>query len=128
MENTDISTYERFSKYNPNAEVLVKRFIDGYTSRHPRIQSEGLDVLESFIHIGKNYAGSLELPKGTEAVEIFETKTGEQIIHYCHGFKEPKYGTTCLVPFANEFRSADNRINIEDIAPGIPLPERFQHF
>jgi hypothetical protein len=123
LDKTEVDTYERFSKYNPNAEIIIKKFIEGQTCRHPRLQSEGIDVLESFIKIGKDYAGSLKLPDGTEAIEIFETKAGEQVIHYCHRFKESKYGTSCFTPFANELRSADNRVNVEDIISEKQLTE-----
>jgi hypothetical protein len=119
-EKSVAKKYDGFSKYNPNAEVGIKMFINNQTLRHPMMHAGGFDALESLVHIGKDYKGSLELPKGTEAVQIYETRNGEQVIHYCHTFKEPRYGATFLVPFTNEFRSIDKRVNIQDLVPDVP--------
>ncbi len=106
------------SGYNPLSHVRVKEFIEG--KRDDLKLNSGYLATCTLVRVGKDYEGSLELPEGTEIVEIFDlNKDGSQVIHYCHRFQNDKtrpdfsYST----PFANEFRSPDNRVEKTDIIP-----------
>jgi WD40 repeat protein len=89
-----------------------------------------VDYIPAFvtdIDIGKdyNYRVSLKLPEGTEMVRIWDLKDGRQVIQYLHHSETKKIVTRNnivypLETFANEFRSADNRIEIRDIIPKKP--------
>jgi len=113
---TFVSTVDRNASYKPEIHVSLKRFMEG---KEDFIKTCGIDIPATRIYIivGKNYHGSLVLPKGTQSIEIFDIKkNGPQVIHYNRNFNRG-YGTVCGVPFANEFRSPDNRIEIENIIP-----------
>ena len=107
------------SGYNPLAKVRVKEFIEGKRD-DLKLCVPGYLAKLTLVDIGKDYKGSLELPKGTEIIEIYDlNKDGSQVIHYCHRFQKDKtrLNFSYCTPFANEFRSQDNRITIKDIMP-----------
>jgi len=71
------------------------------------------------IDIGKDYHGSLELPDRTELVEVFNLPDGNQVIYYYHHLvqKSKKVSKYRIIPFANEMRSKDSRLEVADLIP-----------
>lgn len=82
-------------------------------------KNSGFPIERTLIFVGKDYSGSLQLPKGTESISVYDLKDKSQVIIYEHRFSridtESKFVPSSLVPFANEMRSPDNRVEIEDI-------------
>ena len=82
-------------------------------------RNNGFPVERTLIFVGKDYRGSLQLPKGTELISVYDLEDKSQVIIYEHRFSgietESKFVPSSLVPFANEMRSPDNRIEVEDI-------------
>jgi hypothetical protein len=96
------------------SHLRLKEFIEG--KRDNLEIHTGYLSKNSFIFVGKDYHGSLKLPPGTEEIEIFDLTDGRQIIHYLHHFTDKKEEVR-PIPFANEMRSPDNRVEISDIIP-----------
>jgi hypothetical protein len=110
-EKTELeSSYGFDSFYTPTSGDLSE-FVTGRESGK-KYKARFLGV-----RIGKDYHGSLDIPKHTESVDIFDLEDGRQVIWYNHWFLEDNGTNYRIFPFANEMRSKDKRVEIQDLVP-----------